>query len=427
MPTVDEAKQLVADQRYAEAADAYRELLKDEPHHAGYLRGLAMALHGAGDDAAAVPFAREAAQLHPVSGDNRYALGIALIGSGEDAEGVHELEMALTLQPNHAGALHAYGDEMLKLAKHAPDAQSADAFLEKVVRLDPKRADVVAARIKIALATQQADLAKRFHQEMHAHTGDDTRLFDALRAIGVDPAHLTGAAQSGAAQPTAATPMAAPASVHVGQSQPHSAPQSHAAGQSATHAATHPGPAAVPHSPVTHTPATGQSLTGNAAGSTMIDCPFCKQPILALAAVCPYCKLTIRANASHSSFNIDDKPIWQITAYNIMCWVLLAFYGISAAIGFGLFGNETSGATTYGAVFDAAKAFLAVGLFFRNEIAAALMRWSLWLSLAWNLAAIVISLMMTATSIYWLLIALLVVVKSALEIFMLYLINFEND
>ena len=172
-----------------------------------------------------------------------------------------------------------------------------------------------------------------------------------------------------------------------------------------------------------HAPATGQSLTGNAAASTMTECPFCKQPILALAAVCPYCKLTIRAGAAQSSFNISDKPIWQEVAYNIMCWILVAYYGFSAAFGFGLFtGGVSSGQMTYGAVFDAAKVFLAVGLFFRNDIAATLMRWSLWLSIAWNLAGMVISLMMA----WWIFFAI-IVVKMGLECFMLYLINFEND
>ena len=151
MPKVDEAKQLIAEQRFAEAAVLYEELNQEEPHHAGHLKGLALALHGCGKDEAAIPYAREAAKLHPVAGDNRYALGIALIGAGQDEEGVHELEMALTLQPHHTAAMKALGDEMIKLAKAASDAKTADNYLDKVVQLDPKRADIVAARRPFAV------------------------------------------------------------------------------------------------------------------------------------------------------------------------------------------------------------------------------------------------------------------------------------
>jgi predicted Zn-dependent protease len=99
-----QAKQLMAEGRFAEAAAVYRTLVKAVPGNSGLLLNLGMAEHLAGDEANAIP----------------------------------TLEAALKLRPELPPALIMLGDAYLKISQ----PEKALPFLRKAAALDPGQMDV---------------------------------------------------------------------------------------------------------------------------------------------------------------------------------------------------------------------------------------------------------------------------------------------
>src|SRR6185369_7419477 len=75
-------KELMAAGRYAEAAAAYRDLVRALPGNAGLLVNLGMALHLSGKDQEAIPHLEAALRLDPASLPANLFLGAARLRTG---------------------------------------------------------------------------------------------------------------------------------------------------------------------------------------------------------------------------------------------------------------------------------------------------------------------------------------------------------
>ncbi|HTB21579.1 MAG TPA: tetratricopeptide repeat protein [bacterium] len=95
---------LAAQRRYAEAADALAKALAIQPTR-GRAQNLGNCSMMLGDYKAAEAAFRQAVALEPSSADAHFSLGYALFYQKRLKEAVAELDMALRLDPSHAGAM----------------------------------------------------------------------------------------------------------------------------------------------------------------------------------------------------------------------------------------------------------------------------------------------------------------------------------
>ncbi|PWC39182.1 tetratricopeptide repeat protein [Azospirillum sp. TSO35-2] len=137
--------------RAAEAADAYRRILADEPAQPDALHLLGVAKAQGGDAAAAIPLITRAVRVRPTAAAPWGHLGAALRIAErlEPAEPV--LRRALALNPADADALEALGATLHGLARYPV----ARAWLERTARLRPGHAETL-----INLGTVLRDLRR---------------------------------------------------------------------------------------------------------------------------------------------------------------------------------------------------------------------------------------------------------------------------
>jgi predicted Zn-dependent protease len=94
-----QAKQLMAEGRFAEAAVAYKTLVQAVPGNAGLLLNLGMAQHMAGDEASAIPTLEAALKLQPDLRPALIMLGNAYLKGDQPAKALPVLRKAAALDP----------------------------------------------------------------------------------------------------------------------------------------------------------------------------------------------------------------------------------------------------------------------------------------------------------------------------------------
>ncbi|MBS0166818.1 MAG: tetratricopeptide repeat protein [Nitrospira sp.] len=110
---LEQAKQFEQAQRYADAIDIYRTLLRQDPENDEIRAALARLLSWQGAHAEAAELYREIIQRHPADLDVRTALARVLSWETDRKEAQHLYEQILLENPRHAEALQGLGDLLL--------------------------------------------------------------------------------------------------------------------------------------------------------------------------------------------------------------------------------------------------------------------------------------------------------------------------
>jgi predicted Zn-dependent protease len=126
-------KELMAAGRYAEAALAYRELVRAMPGNAGLLVNLGMALHLSGKDEEAVPHLEAALRLDPASLPANLFLGTARLRLGRAESAIAPLQKAVRLQPDNLEARSMLAEALMGLERPA----QAEPHLRRITQLAP--------------------------------------------------------------------------------------------------------------------------------------------------------------------------------------------------------------------------------------------------------------------------------------------------
>jgi len=136
-PLLDQARALHAAGRGAEAVDACRRLLSQDPRNAEALCVLGNALCGLGGFTDAAQAYRGALAARPDYAEAQHNLGFALqnLGALSDAEAAYRHTLAL--QPESASALANLGDVLQRLER----LEEAEATLRSALRIVPRHAD----------------------------------------------------------------------------------------------------------------------------------------------------------------------------------------------------------------------------------------------------------------------------------------------
>src|SRR5712691_8207062 len=126
-------KELMGAGRYAEAAAAYRELVRAIPGNAGLLVNLGMALHLSGKDQEAIPQFEAALRLDPGSLPANLFLGAANLRLGRGEAAVAPLQKAVRLQPDNVEARSMLAEALLGLERQA----QAEPHLRRLTQVAP--------------------------------------------------------------------------------------------------------------------------------------------------------------------------------------------------------------------------------------------------------------------------------------------------
>jgi len=123
-------QELMASERYEEAAAVYRELIDALPGNPGLLLNLGMALHMAGKDREAIPYLEQTLKLQPGTPAGLAVLGLSHLRLGEAAEAVKPLEQAVKLLPSDPTVRGALGDALLTLEQHQVAARHFEVLAQ---------------------------------------------------------------------------------------------------------------------------------------------------------------------------------------------------------------------------------------------------------------------------------------------------------
>lgn len=130
---------------FQEAAQAAAEMVQLKPDDASVYFVAIKAHQDAGDTAAALALAGDAARRFPTSARAQFEYGFHLQKTGQVEEGLKRLEQAMALDPAYEEPFFFYGDLLLKRG----EAERALAPLRKAIE---NRPDYVPARVTLARA-----------------------------------------------------------------------------------------------------------------------------------------------------------------------------------------------------------------------------------------------------------------------------------
>ena len=125
-----EARQAMAERRFAQAADLYAELAKSFPNQPSLQANLGMALHLSGRDREAIAPLQMAVSALSSSFQAHFFLGASLTRLGESAESVAPLRQAVRLNPKHPFARALLGDSLEAVGKFSEAVGSWRALRE---------------------------------------------------------------------------------------------------------------------------------------------------------------------------------------------------------------------------------------------------------------------------------------------------------
>jgi tetratricopeptide (TPR) repeat protein len=129
----ERGKQLMAEQKFEEAADVYRQLVKAVPGNPGLLLNLGMALHLAGHSRAAIAPLAQALKMDGNVLPAYLFLGASYLAEGDAGRALAPLQKYVRLQPGDPGGQQTLGDALMALDRYA---DAADHF-RKVRELEP--------------------------------------------------------------------------------------------------------------------------------------------------------------------------------------------------------------------------------------------------------------------------------------------------
>ena len=129
-----DAARAMSENRYDDAASAYRELLKAHPDEPGLLANLGMALAMGGHEAEAVAPLERALALNPKLTNARMFLGSSYLAINEPQKAVVALKAALSLQPS------SIENRRMLAEAYAASGRPADALTElrKITEMTPR-------------------------------------------------------------------------------------------------------------------------------------------------------------------------------------------------------------------------------------------------------------------------------------------------
>ncbi len=110
-------KQLMAEQKFEEAASIYRELVQAVPNNPGLLLNLGMALHLAGHSRQAIAPLENALKLDPDITPAWLFLGASYLSADDPDRSLAPLEKYVRLQPDDPGGYQTYADALLATNK----------------------------------------------------------------------------------------------------------------------------------------------------------------------------------------------------------------------------------------------------------------------------------------------------------------------
>lgn len=126
-------KELMAEQKFGEAASVYRELVHDVPGNAGLLLNYGMALHLAGHSHEAIGPLQRALKLDAEIPPAWLFLGASYLSAGDAQRSLDPLQKYVRLQPEDPGGHQTLGDALLATGKYA---EAAEEF-RTVAELEP--------------------------------------------------------------------------------------------------------------------------------------------------------------------------------------------------------------------------------------------------------------------------------------------------
>jgi predicted Zn-dependent protease len=129
----ERGKQFMAEQKFAEAATIYRQLVQAVPNNPGLLLNLGMALHLAGHSREAIAPLSKALKLDADTLPAWLFLGASYLSAGDPARSVQPLEKYIGLQPEDPGGHQTLGDALLAINK----AAEAIGEYKKLAALEP--------------------------------------------------------------------------------------------------------------------------------------------------------------------------------------------------------------------------------------------------------------------------------------------------
>jgi predicted Zn-dependent protease len=128
-----QARQFMAEGRFAEAAALYKELVKAVPGNAGLLLNLGMAQHLAGDEASAIPTLESALKLRPELPPALIMLGDAYLKRNQPAKALPFLRQAAVLDPSQMDVQRMLVQAASALDRH----EEAATHLRKLLAAEP--------------------------------------------------------------------------------------------------------------------------------------------------------------------------------------------------------------------------------------------------------------------------------------------------
>ncbi len=123
--------------RFAQAATLYGQLVQAVPGNPGLLLNHGLALHMAGQDAAAIPVLRSALKLNPEIPPALLFLGASLLRTGKPAEAIAPIEKFTSFEPDHLESRIMLVDACTQTGQ----MRKAIPHLEKITEIDPKRTE----------------------------------------------------------------------------------------------------------------------------------------------------------------------------------------------------------------------------------------------------------------------------------------------
>jgi len=125
-----QAKELMASGKFAEAVPLYQQLNQAVPNNPGLLLNLGMALHMAGDDRGSLRPLESAVKLDPRLEPAWLFLGTTRVQLGQMRAGIDALNAVLKLNPNRLEALEILGAALLSVDRAADAAQQYRKLIE---------------------------------------------------------------------------------------------------------------------------------------------------------------------------------------------------------------------------------------------------------------------------------------------------------
>lgn len=159
--------------RTEQALDKLHHLLSDHPRDS-YLFFLSARCHYLLDQYdQAIRFCREALELHYFHEECYFLMGIALMENEQLVEAEEALLQTLSLQPEHAEALAAYGYLMLKTGHE----EKACRLLQEALRLEPENSVVLHYQFLFFTAkNQESEQAHYLEQFIHSSDSEVEKL-----------------------------------------------------------------------------------------------------------------------------------------------------------------------------------------------------------------------------------------------------------